>query len=219
MKIKKFLIANGNSTLLVWDCPLWERKQIIKTYLGKVEHLGFVSVQNGFPKLTMMGNELCINAILALASQYSTSGNLFMSGINEPIYYQNSDGKTFIEISLPYQKIKNVILFSGIGFLLQYINVIKYSKENLRYLCQRYNLPAFGVIYSIKNKIEPYVYVKETNTLFRETACGSGSIAFSILTGYKDIIQPTGEIINVQKFGSRFTVSTKVVKIEERMNL
>lgn len=219
MKIQKFLIAGGNSTLLIWGCPTWKRKQIIERYLGKVEHLGFVSAQNGFPDLTMMGNELCINATLALASQLSKKGELLTSRVNEPVRYQNLNYKTIIEISLPYKRINNIILFSGIGFILQYFKVLKYSNDNLRELCKEYNLPAFGVIYLKENRIEPYVYVRKTKSLVRETACGSGSVALNVLTGLERIIQPTGWAINVQAIGSRFTVSAKVVKIKERIKL
>lgn len=217
MKNQKFLIASGNSTLLVWDYPSWERKQIIERYLGEVEHLGFVSVKNGLPKLTMMGNELCVNATLAFASQCSNKGKLITSGINEPVAYQNLKNKTFIKIPLSYKQIENIVIFSGIGFI--YLNERENFKKLLPKLCKKYKLPAFGAILFNRNRLEPYVYVQETKSLCKETACGSGSIAFNILTGLKKITQPTGQVIRVQQSGSGFTVSAKVVKIEERIIL
>ncbi|MBI4918673.1 hypothetical protein HY837_01995 [archaeon] len=54
MKIKKFLIAYGNSTALVYDCPVKNRLKIIKKLLLKVEQVGFVSARNKFPQMQMM---------------------------------------------------------------------------------------------------------------------------------------------------------------------
>ncbi len=212
MKIKKFLIANGNSTLLGWDCPSWKRKKLIKKYLGEVEHLGFVSVKSGLPNLEMMGNELCINATLALASQLRREGELLTSGAEKPIFYKNLKYKTSIKISLSYKAINNIVILSGIGFIFLK-SKIKSQKEFLSKLCKKFDLPAFGVIYLKENRIEPYVYVQETNTLVKETACGSGSIAFSILTGVKNVIQPTGKTIRVLRDKNQFTIEANVVTI------
>ncbi|MDD5147705.1 MAG: hypothetical protein PHV63_04130 [Candidatus Daviesbacteria bacterium] len=57
--------------------------------------------------------------------------------------------------------------------------------------------------------------MKATNSLFEETACGSGSIACSLTTGFNNIIQPTGETIFVKFKGTKFTVGAKVDKIGE----
>lgn len=218
MKIQKFFIAGGNSTLLIWDCPSWKRKEVIEQYLGEVEHLGFISTESGLPKLTMMGNELCVNATLALASQCSKKGKLFTSGVKEPTAYQNLGNKTSINLSSSYKQIENAIILKGIGFILLKER-IESEKNFLANLCRKYKLAAFGIIYSKGNQIEPYVYVRGTDSLVKETACGSGSIAFNILTGLKKITQPTGQVIKVQKSGYGFTVSAKVVKIEERIKI
>lgn len=44
-------------------------------------------------------------------------------------------------------------------------------------------------------KMEPVVWVKSINTFFHETSCGSGTIAAACVTGKKNIIQPSGEMI------------------------
>ena len=82
-------------------------------------------------------------------------------------------------------------------------------------LATKYKLPAFGVIsYTTDQmKISPVVYVVETDTLVIETSCGSGSIAISILTGTTDIIQPTGEIIKVERNGDIFSIEATVQKL------
>lgn len=45
--------------------------------------------------------------------------------------------------------------------------------------------------------INPVVWVREVDTLYYETACGSGAIAAALCTGEYKIYQPTGEVINV----------------------
>lgn len=211
MKIQKFLIAGGNSTLLAWNCPNSSKNKVINKYLGKFEQVGFVE-EKILPKLNMMGDELCINSTIALASQLEKSGKLLTSGIKKAIKYKNINDNTYIAINIDYKRIKNIILLTGIGFLCtQEKNQV--SKELLLKLANKYSLPAFGMIFYKKDRITPYVYVKETDSLFKETACGSGSIACALATGFKNIIQPTGEIISVSIKGNEFTVGAKVVKI------
>lgn len=214
MVLKKFLIAGGNSTLLVWQCPENKRRRLIKKYLGKVEQIGFIEEFNGLPSLKMMGNELCINGTLALASQSGNQGKLKTSGLDQEINFKNKNGISYLEFPLPFTRDKNIICFPGIGFI--YSNTRKYrGKIALSKLATKYSLPAFGSISSKSNKIRPFVYVKETDSLFEETACGSGSIACSIITKYSKIIQPTGESISVRQRDDIFNVGAKVVNIGE----
>src|SRR5690242_7168996 len=112
MTKKKFLIAGGNPTQLVWDCPTNLKSQLIKADLGSVEQIGFADKAS----LSMMGNELCVNATLALASQLGKSGRLKTSGLDNPVEFRNSE-LTTLDIELPYRKLGNLILFSGIGFI------------------------------------------------------------------------------------------------------
>lgn len=215
MKIKKFLIAGGNSTLLIWGCPAWKKAQVIKKYLEEVEQIGFVEESNGTSFLQMMGGEFCINATISLASQLGKVGKLKTSGLNQEIEYKNKDKITYLTFSLPFTTRGSIVLLPGIGFI--YSNTWKYrSKKELSKLAAKYSLPAFGAIASKDNKITPYVYVKETDSLVKETACGSGSIASSIVTRYSTIIHPTGQSILVRQRGDLFIVGAKVVKIGER---
>lgn len=213
MKIKLFLTAEGNPSLLVWDCPKALKKQIISKYLSKeAEQIGFIS--NGkIPKLTMMGNELCINSTLALAGYLGKSGELLASGINGKVKYINSSNKTSITVSLEFIQKDKIVLFEGIGFICK-VQGSKPNKKELTELCKKYNLPAFGVILYRKNQSKPYVYVRDTDSLTAETACGSGSIALSIVTKVKDIIQPSGGIISITKNGNQFLVAARVKEIK-----
>ncbi len=148
----------------------------------------------------MMGNELCVNALLAF--EYSKS---------------QKNRKTTIDIPLKYKKIRNIILLEGIGYIL--INkkfVGKVPKKFVSKLAKKYNLPAFGAIIYEKNKITPYVYVKEVDSFVKETSCGSGSIAFSIISGKSKIIQPTGKEINIKIKKDKIIISAEVKEVRQK---
>lgn len=212
MKLKTFLIAGGNPTLLVWGCPPSKKTAVARAYLGKVEHVGFVSQKNGCEKLEMMGGELCINATLALASQAGANNEIYTNGLNNPIKISNKNGETTVELALPYKRIGNLVLFPGIGFM--YVEKDdEETKKMLAKLASKYRLPAFGIAVYQSRKLTPYVYVKDMDSLFKETACGSASIAVSLVTGENDIIQPTGEIISVEKGKNTIIVKAKVTEI------
>ena len=88
------------------------------------------------------------------------------------------------------------------------------KKLALKLLAKKYNLPAIGVINYEKNNIKPLIYVKNTDSLVWENACGSGSLAYSLISGYSKIVQPSGQIIDIRKTGRFFTikVQAKIVK-------
>lgn len=207
MRIKKFLVAGGNSTALVFGCPLEERIETSKVLLGEVEQVGFASED----RLEMMGGELCINAILAFASTLSKGGGLFASGISDSVKYYNSGGMTKIEIPLEYQISDNVVLFKGIGFICVDKKLDKrIDKDFLSCLADKYKLPAFGAIVYDEDKIVPYVYVNGVDSFVRETACGSGSVAYALFSRFSKIVQPTGELLDINIKKDKVVVCGKV---------
>lgn len=215
MNVKKFLIAGGNSTALVYDCPVMDRNKTLKKLLKEVEQVGFVSTNATLPKLTMMGGELCINATLAFASTLDKNGELATSGLKNPIPYTNKNGSTTIQIPFKFKKDNNVILLDGIGFILYDTKEkSEIKKSELSDLAKKYKFPAFGGIIYEKNKIIPYVYVAGVNSFVKETACGSGSVAFCIFSGIADVIQPTEKIISIRKKTEFFDISAKVTSYE-----
>jgi hypothetical protein len=220
------LVAGGNPTLLVWDCPPDEQVGFAKQRLasGQVEQVGFITSENDVMYLMMMGNELCINAALALASVGGESGKFFTRGIDYLVSYSNDDntsiepqppfkraGKsvTTIELRLPYRQQGETILFDGIGYSC-YNTKVAISKEDIIGLAKKHRLPAFGIIECRGNAITPHVYVAETGLLIDESACGSGSVAASIILGLEDIIQPSGESILIKRDNNFFKISTQV---------
>lgn len=218
IKSRTFLIAGGNRTSLVWNCSKKNRLEISRKFLRAAEQVGFVNCNvNKMPSLTMMGNELCINAILALAYSLSGIGYLNTDGIKNPIQFTNKNGLTRITLPLKYIRFDNLILFEGIGFYCT-TNEIKPKKNDLVVLAKKYNLPAFGYAVYTNNILKPYVLVLDVNSFTLETACGSGSIATTIATGIKKVMQLSGETILVQLSENAVTVTAKVTEVNACLN-
>lgn len=214
MRLKRYLIAGGNSTLIVWDCLPGQRENIIKKYLGEVEQIGFVTMDtDSNPRFTMMGNEFSGNGTLAFASTLGKSGNCWTSGIHEPVEYLNRNQYASISVPIKYKRDGDVVLLEGIGYLCADKDM-EVTKEFLVSLADKYGYPAFGVAVCTEGRLIPYVYVKSTNSLFKETACGSGSIAASIATGLEEITQPSGKIISVKQKGNRFLLTAMVTTVD-----
>ena len=214
MKIRKFLIAEGNATALVFDCPDSERINTSKNLLKSVEQVGFIEDTEP-PELTMMGGELCINGTIALASTLQKAGQLKTSGLQQVIDYENNGAVTTLNLTIPYKLEGDEVLFNGIGYIVSQDLIEKIpTKKELLLKCQSHNLPAYGYIQLRDNKITPYIYVQSVDSLVEETACGSGSIAASIASGISEIIQPTGKSIIVKLDNdNRATISAVVQEI------
>lgn len=208
IRVEKFLIADGNPTLLAWDCSSAQKEILIKDSLDSVDQIGFVSGK----LLQMMGNELCINASLAFASTFGKKGFVNISPLKSPIKYINISQYSSVKLPLEYKKIENIVLLNGIGFKFESPKYLV-KKSELKNLANKYNLPAFGIILFEANRIIPFVYVVRTDSLKQESACGSGSIAASIFTGFKNIIQPTGKVIRVTTEKDFITVTSEVKEI------
>ena len=205
MHTRFFTIAGGNKTALVWDCDPQDRLLVTKKLLSHVEQVGFVE-QRERPHLTMMGNELCINALLALAAHEGNEGTLSINDLS--LSYINTDTQTRIIINLPYTKKDNLILFNSIGFLHTHEPL---STEALRTYPALHDLPAFGSLACTPDgRITPVIYVVETDSIKEESACGSGSIAAHLATGLTEITQPTGEVISVKRSGDAFVIEACV---------
>lgn len=61
-------------------------------------------------------------------------------------------------------------------------------------------------------KMDPVVWVnaasEEDETFFYETSCGSGSISAAVATGINYVLQPSGEIINVNNRDGAMTIAS-----------
>jgi histidine racemase len=207
-------VANGNPTALVYDCPIKDRVKLVNKLLKKVEQVGFISKNSELPRMQMMGGELCINATLAFASTLKKKGILKTSGVKNPVEYINEKDQTTIKVPLEYEQKENIILFKGIGFVIfDKKEKSKITKTEIKRYSQKFKLPAFGAIIYKGNQIVPYVYVSSgVESFVKETACGSGSIAFSLFSGKNKVIQPTGKTILIKK-GKLVEIKAKVTEI------
>lgn len=224
----------GNDTALVEGINIDEqtKKKLndkIMNIHPNIEQVGFVSLDKY--KLIMAGGEFCGNATRSAAYYYlngkhgdieiNVSNNMIMkAGVNKegkawsqiPLY----DGKNFINtIDTGIYE----ILMNGIKYIVlekeiskEYLLDKKNIKSNAMSILKNYKVKdseAVGVIFleeiNEKIKIHPVVWVKSINTLFYETACGSGTTAVAMLEAIKtnqsqniDIIQPSNQIITAK---------------------
>ena len=219
---------------------------IIEQIDKDVEQVGFISpAYEGAPlRMDMMGGEFCANATRAYglysASFYDTDGlvdiEVYVSGhegttdviadvknqkayvaLDAPIGRENLtiDGKDCTLIKLP-----------GISHLVVEAEEDKdFVNKALEVLKKDHKDEAYGVLFFDKEKLEmiPYVYVEGSETLFRESSCGSGTIAVvnyleddiaKLDEDYKiSIKNPAGELeVFVYEFedGKKFCVGGKV---------
>ncbi len=210
MIVRYFTIAGGNKTALVWGCEDEDRSVVASDILTHTEQVGFVT-EGSSPTLTMMGGELCVNALLALASCSSVPrGIIHTTSSTTPISYIQQESQTMIELTLPYSKQNSLVLFEGIGYICTQNTVVP-SKDELHELTVVHEVPAFGFVsYDDHSRIKPVVYVVQTESLIHETACGSGSVAVFLTTGITEIMQPTGEYIRVLNKGGAFLIEAAV---------
>jgi D-alanyl-D-alanine dipeptidase len=198
-----------------------------------VEQAGFVDVDS--KKLEMAGGEFCGNASTATAVllangsstvRYSVFG--FNGSVVAKVIYLGAEkyrvrtsfkGIDYTVGSLNYEgKSLSVMDMEGIVHILiegdfpasgyKSIQRTMVDKLSLR------DREAVGVIWykqqDEKVKINPVVWVKKIDTLYRESACGSGAIATALCTNRRDIIQPTGECISVYIDGDGITTECEV---------
>lgn len=188
-------------------------------------------------RLEMAGLEFCGNASRAFAcflvkEKYVSKNNFLISvtGYDDLIechvekiddnYYSTIDLKlnksinNFVKkMSLNNQDIY-IINLPGISHLLLDQTKFLFNKDNCLNEAKNIikelnllNLPAVGVVWYDKNKINPVVYVRDINSLFYENSCGSGSIAYGIYHSFLkkadgkfkfDVVQKNNEVVVVE---------------------
>ena len=197
--------------------------ELMMTINPMVEQVAYLEKEGNNYRCQMMGNELSINGSLAtaylVAKQLKKSAvSIELSGLDKCVS-ATTDGRTIsIEFpdSLIKQIIKNTVILEGIaykvvkGFPETYLTTSK-LKQRLQTLAK--DIPAAGIIFYKDNQIIPLVYVKPTNSYVWENACGSGSLAFSLMTGTDLVIQPSGEFLTIQKNSDTLTISSPVKEI------
>ena len=228
----KVFIPGGNNTAFVMgtDYTLEQRSMIndrIMNADSSIEQVGFLGDNNN-PELVMAGGEFCGNATRSAVFYYldGQDGKMTLK-VNQKDYIEAGvkDKMAWCEIPLIQngnivEKIQEgmyKVNMKGMTSIViseedakKYLNKKENIKEETMMLIKKLNLEnseAVGVMYleSVDNKlkINPVVWVKEINTLFYETACGSGTTATAIVKSYLegndvsvDILQPSGYVIN-----------------------
>lgn len=205
---------------------------VMKNY-ADIEQVGFVSVDgNGVVNLMMAGGEFCGNATrstayLALAGK---SGDLKIkvSGVNGLLDAGvTEEGEAYAQMPVyeDVNRLQNdkdnpnawIVEMEGIThYVLMNSDEDGRSPEDIKrdgmaLLKEKEltNYPASGVIYASQQsngwQIKPVVYVRDIDTCFYESACGSGTTALGQVLALlqkesvKDlpIIQPSGQIIKI----------------------
>lgn len=233
----------GNLTALVQTkIPkgLWSlvTKKIMADY-PTVEQVGFIINNN----LEMMGGELSINGTLAagyyLSKKYGQQKLAFKinlaSGFSLLKFSLIKKFSTIL-LTIPYKKVKidgfDFVDLGGIGYFVVPIPgisgplipgiVFEFEKFKEKFE-KRLNRNAWGVVFYKGNKIWPVVYVKDKKgkTLEKrlEMACGSGSLAYYLVSGKEKIIQPSEEIIRIKRKEEKFEISGKVKMCYDKRSL
>jgi len=214
----------GNITaLVIGDDYTKEQRQRINDEIMKqnetVEQVGFLSVTA--KKLTMAGGEFCGNATRCATKYYleDKKGELDIkvSGTSDILKSGKcKNGELWTQIPISKENIEKIennaykINLEGISHIVinKYVNEFERKIIIDKYIQTYNNESALGVVF-IENiekqiRINPYVWVKDINTLFYEQSCGSGSAAVGILQSFLKqksleilILQPYGEIIKV----------------------
>lgn len=230
--IYKVYIPGGNNTAFVvgTNYTLEERRKINNKIMendSSIEQVGFLGEKNA-PELIMAGGEFCGNATRSAVFYYldGKEGSMTLK-VNEKDYIEAGvkDGMAWCQI--PLIDTENIVELIEKGVykvnMKGMTSIVISEEEAEKYLSNKkdieketmdlinkyklQNSEAVGVMFLEKSenflKINPVVWVKEINTLFYETACGSGTTATAIVQSFtrgKDvninILQPSGYVIS-----------------------
>lgn len=198
----------------------------------QIEQCCFVTTpQNNeaIARVQMFGGEFCGNAtrsvIRTITDGQEYYGSIEVSGVEKPLEFaMEKDGTVRLEMPLPQDR-QSLIQPTADGILVKLDGIAQLvvldDRTDPRLLLQtllaenRYSLqnePAVGVsVYDQNSRNAKFcVWVNAVDTIFDETACGSGTCACGVALAYlnKDsveleIVQPSGEPISTKcKFDS-----------------
>ena len=223
MKIKyKVYNPAGNITaLVIGDNYSLEERKIINNKImsedSRIEQVGFVSETE--KRLTMAGGEFCGNATRCAILYYGIKEKECIRINNKIIKGGKEEDNIWCEIPVDKYNFSIIaediykVKLDGITIVIVKEKLFRnYLSKNLKEegikIINRYKVledDAVGVIFLEKTngfKMYPVVWVRDIDTVFLENACGSGTIATSMVESilenksniYK-IVQPSGEIL------------------------
>ena len=196
-----------------------------------VEQIAFLNTLTSPSRLRMMGGELSVNGTVTgcyalLLQQRLQSLVLRVEALDERV--RASLTRDTVTAYFPRSLIKtrqgNTVALRGMTY-----RVIPGIPNNQKATAKKRRLlielaktaPAAGLVYYEENRIRPLIYVKATRSFVWEQACGSGSIAYALISGTSAIRQPSGGTIRitinkntiVYKATARF-IETKAILVE-----
>lgn len=232
--------------------------EIMALYDDFVEQVGFVNTDIKNPELMMAGGEFCGNATRSAVKYYLNDKegklDIKVSGVPEKLNAgMDADGNAWVDMPIikgAYtNSVKKLTETSAIVRMYGITHVViesgdvnkEFSKEDLKKyaysILEKQNLlceDAAGVMFVNRIddeniEISPVVFVRAINTLFYETACGSGTTAVGVYESAKrgegidiNILQPSGNTINVKTLCDEENVynvriSGKVIEYDKKL--
>ncbi len=240
--------GNATALVYGTDYTAEEKKVINDIIIAKhnnfVEQVGFIDL-NKKPELQMAGGEFCGNATRSAAFMYLTGKegtlevivngtDVVKAGVNDkqmawceiPLYH-GDDVVTLMEEGIYKVKMNgmiSIVIKEDVAKKYLSSDEDEMKKVGMDFV-HKYNLEeseAVGVMLCEKDngvlKINPVVWVKSVDTLFYETACGSGTTATVMVEAYLhhtsmklDILQPSGLIINADITNNNGSITKAVI--------
>lgn len=210
-----------------------------------VEQAGFlIHKDKSISHFEMSGGEFCGNAARSASVVLSLLENkedvsFSMSGfanIVSSTVKKKSNNKFYVTCKFPNFDIKitdvDVNCVSGklvdlggiVHFVIEGVLPLEYEKLHKKITKDLGldNRDAVGVVWFQKKdnylEINPVVWVRSINTFFKETSCGSGTIAVSAVTGASEIRQPSGGVIKAQITKSEVLLESEMEIIFQEEN-
>lgn len=176
--------------------------------------------QSAIARVEMFGGEFCGNAARSVArilAKNDKAGLIEASGARVPLRFVRKDNE--VTLYMPRLKVKNLVMFTPEGAIVYLEGIVQVviiddtDTPDLRSILGRllkdgrYNLASekcVGVsFYNPKTKKADFcIWVREVETIFDETACGSGTCAIGIVRAIITkapvellVRQPSGEVI------------------------
>lgn len=206
----------------------------------RLEQFGFLEGTGSF---YMSGGEFSGNGARAAAwliykTTGKTTGSFTMSGLTKPVNYkilENGDVQCeFLGLQLQPKVVTlndgNIGTLVDLGGIVHFVfdpsvefnNEPNYYESVHRKIVGELRLaqkPAVGVVWQKKTeagiRINPIVWVKDINSFFYETSCGSGALAVLAASGEDNlsIIQPSGKAIQVAKINDNsYSLASEIAK-------
>jgi diaminopimelate epimerase len=201
-----------------------------------VEQAGFIVTSTNH--FEMSGNEFCGNGTRAAGLLFSRLSNntqrwsFSISGHGEEVSVEIDDPTsqtpcitgTFPNLSATAEPIEisgvdraEIVDMGGIVHVIIYGKLPEdYKAEHVR-ICTELGLTQRGAVGVDWIEVEgdtvtmhPVVWVRDINSYFYESACGSGSISVAEATGIPSVIQPSGQVIVVTKDANSLSISSKM---------